>query len=126
MAVFRAQDLVDDVSIAGQQNQPFGILVQTPDWKNPVLVIHEVDNIASDTLVRGTGDAHGFVECYIDMLALVARSNLAFYFFSIDKNLHPFEPFGPGGGDFAIKGDATLADQFISFTPRTVTGFTDK
>src|SRR3546814_12038970 len=55
--VFGAQDGVDDVAVAGQQDQAFRILVQPADREDPPLVADEIDAVAHHRRLGGAGDA---------------------------------------------------------------------
>ena len=65
--VLGTQDLVDDVAIVGQQDQPLRVLVEPPDREDTLPVPDEIDDVAADLTFRGAGYADRLVEREIDM-----------------------------------------------------------
>src|SRR3546814_10765715 len=57
----------DLIAITGQQDQPFGLLVEAADRKDALLMADEIDDVALDLGVGGAGNASGLVQGDIDM-----------------------------------------------------------
>src|SRR3546814_5163752 len=64
--LFRTQDLVDDVAVAGQQDQTTGILVEAADRENAFAMADKVDDVAGNVALGRAGDADRLVERDID------------------------------------------------------------
>src|SRR3546814_4927303 len=57
----------DLIAITGQQDQPFGLLVEAADREDALLMADEIDDVALDLGVGGAGNASGLVQGDIDM-----------------------------------------------------------
>ena len=66
VAVLRAQHLVDDVAVVGEQDQALRILVEAADREDPLGVVDEVDDVAGDVPLGRAGDADRLVERDVD------------------------------------------------------------
>src|SRR3546814_12726160 len=64
--LFRTQDLVDDVAVAGQQDQTTGILVEAADRENAFAMADKVDDVAGNVVLGRAGDADRLVQRDID------------------------------------------------------------
>ena len=74
MVVAGPQDLVDDVPVTGQENEPLTRLVEATHRENALLVADGVDDVVPFPLpVRGADDAHRLVIGDVDMILLLCR-----------------------------------------------------
>ena len=127
VVVFRAQDLVDDVAIAGEQDQPFGILVQPADREDPLRVVDEIHDVAGHALVGGAGDADRLVQRDVDRLLRRRRGgqharpdDLA-----IHAHLVAVQRLGTGADHLAVDAHAAGEQPLVGFAARTQAGFAD-
>ena len=77
MIIAGAEDLIDNIAVVGQQNKPFGVLIEAPDGENALAVTDEIDDIVGIPAVCGADYAAGLVKgdqyeifIAIDLLAL--------------------------------------------------------
>lgn len=62
VSVAGPQDLVDDVPVVGQENQPLRVLIEPPNGENAFAVVHKVHNVVRHAGFGGAGDARRFVQ----------------------------------------------------------------
>lgn len=103
------EDLIDDIPVVGEQDQPFGILVESANGEDAFGMIDESDDIGPVGRIRRGCDAGGFVQRDVDGFLGTL------YFFTIDG--HPVAGIHPRRQQyqFIIDGDTSLFDQFFSF-----------
>src|SRR5450631_738023 len=118
--IFRAQQFIDDIAVVGQQNQTFGILVQSPDGKNPVAVADQIDDVVLDVRLGRAGGSHRLVEHNVDLLLLGAYECAVHAHFIGRANLEPQHCAD------AVAGDASRLYPFIGFAPRATARFADE
>jgi hypothetical protein len=73
VTVLGTQDAVHDVAVVGEQDEAFGILVESADREYACLMAHEIDDILRHIPVRGAFDTGRFVECQVDPRRLCQR-----------------------------------------------------
>jgi hypothetical protein len=72
VAVLGTQQLIDDVAVVGQQDQPLGELVQPPDREDSRPVRHEVDDVVPHPPICRALDARWLVQRNVNVVHLVA------------------------------------------------------
>src|SRR5579862_6707174 len=72
MVVLGTQDLVDDVTVVRQENEPLGILVQTPDRKDAFGVPDQINDVVLDVGFGRAGDPGRLVQSNVNLLLLGA------------------------------------------------------
>ena len=122
--VFRAQDFVDDVAVAGQQDQPFRILVEPANRKDAARMIDTVDDVAVHVFFSSTGDANRFVKRNVDMF-LAALAHGWHDFRAIDLHERTLRQLDAYAGKFTVDGDPSFADQPVRLAPRAETTFAE-
>jgi len=127
VVVLCAQDLVDDVAVAGEQDQSLGVLVESPDREDALRVVDEVHDVAGHGLVGGAGDAHRLVQRDVDRLLRGRRGgeDARLDQLAVHAYLVAFQRLGAGAHDFAVDGDATGDQPFVRFAARAQAGFAD-
>src|SRR5690606_123231 len=123
--VLGAQDGVDDVAVAGQQDQAPGILVQPPDREDPLLVADEIDDVARYRRLGGAGDADRLVQGDVDMPALALGGAAHPQRLAVDPDLIVLADLGADARAHAVDRDPALADQPVGLAPRAETGVAD-
>ena len=123
--VLGAQDRVDDVAVAGQQDQAFRILVQTPDREDPLLVADEIDDVALHVGLGGAGHADRLVQGDIDVPALALGRRPRLQRLAVDAHLVAFAHFGADPAALSVDRDPAFADQPVGLAPRAVAGVAD-
>src|SRR5690606_11603741 len=123
--VFRPQDGVDDVAVAGQEDQAFGILVQAPARENPLLVADEVDDVALHRRLGGAGDADRLVERDVDVPALAPGGAAEPHGLAVELDLVAPADLGADARAHAVDGDPALADEAVGLAPRAEAGVAD-
>ena len=126
LAVFSAQQFIDDVAVAGQQNQTFGILVQSADRKDALLVIDEIDDVAFHALVGRAGDADRFVQRDIDVLAGAGLYIADTQGLAVDQDGIALLDPRAQRWLVAIDADPAFLDQRIGLAPGTEAGVGDE
>src|SRR5690606_18354848 len=121
MVVAGPQDLVDQIAVAGHENQPLGIFIQTADGENPLTVADKALNVVFLRTVGGTDHAHRLVERNKDQIFLIPRLH------HLAVHLH-----GVAGHDLIthlrplpVDEDITLLNVTISIAPGTHPAFAD-
>lgn len=118
VVVLRAQNLVDDISIARQKNQAVAVLVQSTDRENSFLVVDELNNrVFLAFRVLGGHDPDRFVESDVDVFGLRLSNSSAIGFDFIVRT-----DLGAQPGFLTVDRDPSLAQQIVRFTPRTKPG----
>lgn len=124
--VLGAQDLVDDIAVAGEQNQTVGFLVQTPDGKDALAVADEVHDIAAHMPFRGAGDAHRLVERDVDASRLMlGLAHAALHRLAVDADLILLADLLAQLHRLAVDRDAPGGDERIGLAARAQAGFAD-
>src|SRR5690606_41911617 len=124
LSVIVAEDGVVYVAIAGQQDQPFRVLVQPPAREDPLRVVHEVHDVVLHRRFGGAGDADRLVECDIDVAA-AARDDALLQRLAVQQHDITLAHFGADAGTLAVHGDAAFADQPGRLAPGTMAGVAD-
>ena len=86
VAIPGAKDVVDDVSVVGQKDQPLAHLVQPTHGVNACGKIDGIDDVVFLTLlVCGADDAHGLVVRNDDAFLVVAGHRLAIHLHHVSR-----------------------------------------
>ena len=118
--VLAAQDLVDDVAVVGQQDQPFGVLVEPADRKDALAGSSRSRAMLPATCaLGGAGDADRLVERDVDVL-LRAADRLA-----VDADDVACRDLRAERRDDAVDGDAPGFDARVRLAPRAQAGLAD-
>ena len=123
--VFRSQQFVDDVAIAGQQDQTLGILVEPTNRKDALLMVDEVDDVALHLAFGCAGDANRLVQRDIDMLAHTRRNRPGPNPLALDHHLVAFGILVADPRNLPIQHDLARCNQTIRLTSRAMTGVAD-
>lgn len=113
------EDLVDDVAIVGEEDEPLGRLVQSADREEALFVPDIGDDIFRLFGISGTDNTHRLVECDIKGLRFCLEG------FAIDTNDVPGRNTVAGSGRLTIQGYSATFDQAISFATRADAGLAD-
>ncbi len=90
------QDLVHDITVAGEQYKPLTGLIESAHWKNALGVAYEIDDVVFlESIVGRAHNAHGLVEGDVHMgiaggangLAITRTSSPSFTFVPISGTL---------------------------------------
>ena len=73
MIIAGAQDLVHQIAIAGQENQPLGILVEPANGENPFTVADKTLDVVFLRAVGGADNTHRFVQGNEHQIFFVSR-----------------------------------------------------
>ena len=69
VTVSSAKYLIYNITIVGQQNQPFTWFVKSSNWKNPNWIIDKINNIVFfHSGISSANNPFGFIKCKIDIL----------------------------------------------------------
>src|SRR3546814_813819 len=123
--VFGAQDGVDDVAVAGQQDQAFRILVQPADREDPPLVADEIDDVALHRRLGGAGDADRLVQRDVDVPALAFGGAPGAQGLAVDLDLVAHADLGADPRALPVDRGPPLPDQPIGLAPRAEAGVAD-
>lgn len=118
--ILRPQDLIHDVAVIGEQNQAFGVLVESADGKNPLAMIDELEDVALDVRFGRRGNADWLIEGNIDPFFLGPHKR------AIDAHFIPIGHLCTENGAAAVARDPSGFDPFVGFAPRTDTRFADE
>ena len=103
------QNLVHDVAIVGEEDEPFAGLIESPDGEDPRGVVEVVDDVVGfHTCVGGADNAHRLVKCQINRLFDWRGDALA-----IHPHLIVGSDFGSQLRHLAINGDAALLNELV-------------
>ena len=114
-----AQDLVDDIAIVGQEDQPLGGFVQSADGEEAFLVTDEGDDVLRFLRVGGTDDPYWFVEGEVEGFGF------GFQRLAIDADHIAGRDTVTGAGGFVVDGDPTGVDQAVGFAAGADAGLAD-
>ena len=62
MVVAGAQDLVHQIAMVGEEDQPLGVFIQTADRKDTLAVIDEIDNVVALAIFGGAHNADRLIQ----------------------------------------------------------------
>src|SRR5690606_20148654 len=116
---------VDDVAVAGQQDQALGILVQAADREDPLLVADEVDDVALHRRLGGAGDADRLVQGDVDVPALPPGGAAHPQGLAVDLDLVALADLRTDARAHAVDRDPAFADQAVGLAPRAEAGVAD-
>src|SRR5690606_24634041 len=123
--VLGAQDLVDDIAVAGQQYQAFRVLVQAADREDALLVANEVHDVPLDRAFGGAGDADRLVQGDVDVAALARLGCTGIQRLPVDPDLVALAHHRADPGRLAVDGHPALGDRAIGLAARTEAGSGD-
>ena len=121
MVVSGAQNLVDQVTIAGHEDQALGVLVQPPDREDTFAVADKPLDVVFLGAVGGADDAHRLVQGNKDQIFFSAR----FDHLAIDLDRIPGQHLIPYSGTLAVDVDVALLNIAISLSAGTQAAFAD-
>ena len=75
MVVAGAQDLVHQIAMVGEEDQPLRIFIQTADRKDTLAVIDEIDNVVALAVFRGAHNADRLIQRNQYQIIRFARLN---------------------------------------------------
>ena len=114
MVVARPQDLIDDVAVAGQQDEAFAGFVEAPDGENAFRIVDEINDIVLfPRSIRGANNSYRLVESEVNMLPARFGDGLPVY-----ADFVVFRDLRTHLRDFPVNGHAVLLDQLIGFPAR--------
>ena len=120
VVVFCAQDLVDDVPVAGQENQSLAVFVESADGENPLGVLDVVDDVVAFGLdIRGADDPDGLIEGDIDVLFGWFGDQ-----FAVDADFVARMDFGAHFGYLAVDGHPAFFYELVGSPSGTKADFT--
>src|SRR5690606_16536246 len=123
--VLGAQDLVDDVAVTGQQDQPLGILVEPPDREDPPVMAHEVDDVVLDPGFGGADHADRFVERDVDVLLLALGDGAGPQRLAVDPYLVTLAHLRTDPAPDAVDGHPAFGNQAVGLATGAEAGFAD-
>ena len=115
VAVLDAQNLVDDIAIVGQQDEPGRVLVQATDRKNSGGMVDLRDDVPGDVRLAGGRDADRLVVLHVDQR--IAPRNDASVRRDDVLRVHLIAQTG----DVSVDRDATRLDQPVGLPARADT-----
>ena len=115
MVVARAQDFVHQIAIAGEENQPLGVLVQSANGEDPLTMAHMVDDVTALRRVGGADHAHGLVEGDKDQVLFVSRLDQL----AVHRDLVAGQHLIAHLGRLAINGNVAVLDIAVGLPPGT-------
>ena len=62
MIVTGTQDLVDQIAVVGEENQPLRVFIQTANREDTAAVVHEINDVVPLTVFRGADNPNRFVQ----------------------------------------------------------------
>ncbi|OEG06286.1 hypothetical protein BFG06_19090 [Aeromonas caviae] len=110
--VARPQDLVHQIPVVGEEDEPLGVLVQAPYGEDAGAVVDEVDDVVLLPRLRGADDAHRLVEGDEDQAVGLARLD----HLTVDLDQIPGKHLIPHPGPLAVDEDVALLDETIGLT----------
>src|SRR4029077_9548269 len=119
MVVFGTKNFIDDVAVVRQEDQAFGVLVQSTDWEDTFRVSDQIDDVVLDVSFGGASDSGGLVERNVDLRSL-GTDQLA-----VDAHLVTGADPSTQGGALPVAGDSARFNPLVRLAPRTDTGFAD-
>ncbi len=121
MIVARPQDLVHQIPVVGEEDEPLGVLVEAADGEDAGTVVDEVDDVVLLPRLRGTDDAHRLVEGDEDQAVRLPRlDHLAVHLDQI-----PGKHLIPHPGPLAVDEDVALLDEAIGLPARADAALAD-
>ena len=117
--MFGTQQSIDDVTIIGEQDEPFGVSIEPPHRKHTFGMADEVDDVASDTSVSSALDANRFVQRQVNLATRGLRRQAIHGHGIIRQNAGAQRRHG------AIHTNATRGNPRVRFPPRAHTGFSE-
>src|SRR5690606_32832959 len=109
----------------GQQDQPFGVLVQPPHREDALLVADEIDDVALDVLLGGAGHAHRLVERDVHVAAAAGTGRACTQRLPVHEHHVVLAHFRAGTGGLAVDADPARGDQGIGLATGTDPGTGD-
>lgn len=118
--VLGTQDLVDDIAVAGEQDQTVRVLVEAADGKDALAVPDEIDDVALDVSLGGAGHACRFVKADVDLLFFLRADHPL-----VDPHLVAVIDLAAELRAHAVDRDPALGNPGIRLAPRAQTGLAD-
>jgi len=69
MAMFGTQQGIDDVTVIGEQDEPFGVAIEPPYRKHAFGMADKVDDVAGNAPIGGAFDADRFMQGQVNLAA---------------------------------------------------------
>ena len=118
--VSSAEDLVDDVAIVGEEDEPLGGFVQSADGEEALLMPDKGDDILGLFRISGADDTHGFIEGDVQCL------RFGFEGFTINADdIARMDTISCASG-FVIDRHTAAIDQSVGFPTGADTGLADE
>ena len=110
--VLGAQDLVDNITVAGEQYQALRFLVQAADGEDACFMFYKINDVSGHVTVGGAGDTGWFVQGDINVVFPADRDGAP-----VDAHLIGFAYLRPQVSAAAVDGHAAPFDPRIRFAP---------
>lgn len=117
--VSSTQDLVDNIAIIGEEDEPLGRFVQAANGEEALLVTDEGDDVFWLFRISGTDDAYRFIEGDIE------RLGFGFEGFAVDPDDITGRDPVAGTGGFIVDGDPAGIDQPVGVPTGADASFAD-
>ena len=111
MTIFSTENLIDDVSVVRQQDEPGRIFIQSADWEDPFWMADEADDVAGDMWLAGRGDSDRFMELDVESTLLPGDHD------AVPGNDIVWPDLVAENRSPAIKGHAAFFDKAVGLAP---------
>lgn len=101
------QYLIHDITVIGQKQKSFRVLIQSPDGEHSLRILQEINDIIRFSLIGCTNDSSRFVQCNQH------KTSVLFCFFSCHHNLRIPCHLHPGHGNLSVYAYFPGCNQFI-------------
>ena len=62
MIVTRTEDLIHQIAVIGEENQPLGVFIQAANREHAFAVVNKIDNVIALAIFGGADNTDGFVQ----------------------------------------------------------------
>ncbi len=106
MVVTGTQDLVHQIAVVSEENQPLGVFIQTANREDTAAVVNEINNVVPLALFRGTDDTNRFIQRDKHQVFCITRfDELTIHFNHVARH-----HLVTNSGAFAVEEHITLFD----------------